>query len=84
MPPWPEWQVEYVVSSFLGRLLGVWCGFWITLPKRLFRILEANIENAKPHNRADARVSSFEVLLKSYRIAGLYASNAWFLENRNP
>ena len=69
MPPWPEWQVEYVGSSFLGRLLGLWCGFWITLPKRLFHILQANIENTKPHNRADTRVSNFEVLLKSYRIA---------------
>jgi hypothetical protein len=40
MPPWPEWQIEYVGSSFLGKLLGLWCGFWISVLKRLFFILE--------------------------------------------
>lgn len=69
MPPWPEWQVEYVGSSFLGKLLGLWCGFWITLPKRLLRILETNIKHSKSHNHTDARLPSFEVRVKFYRIA---------------
>jgi hypothetical protein len=69
MPPWPEWQVEYVGSSFLGKLLGLWCGFWISLLKRLFLIFGRGIENSKPYNRAGIRLSSFEVRAKLYRMA---------------
>jgi ABC-type lipoprotein release transport system permease subunit len=69
MPPWPEWQVEYVGSSFLGKLLGFWLGFWISLPKRLFLIFRTGIENSKPYNRADAHLSRFDARAKVYRIA---------------
>jgi hypothetical protein len=51
MPPWPEWQVEYVGSSFLGKLLGIWLGFWISLLKRLFLIFRTGNGNSKPYNR---------------------------------
>jgi hypothetical protein len=69
MPPWPEWQIEYVGSSFLGRLLGFWLGFWISLPKRLFLIFRTGSENSEPYNRADAHLSRFDVRAKVYRIA---------------
>ena len=69
MPPWPEWQVEYVGSSFLGKLLGFWLGFWISLPKRLFLIFRTGIANSKPYNHADAHLSRFDARAKVYRIA---------------
>ena len=37
MPPWPEWQIEYIGTRFLGKLLGLWSAFLISLCKALFR-----------------------------------------------
>src|SRR2546428_14148845 len=37
MPPWPEWQFEYIGTRFLGKLLGLWSAFWVNLLKKLFR-----------------------------------------------
>jgi len=38
MPPWPEWQFEYVGSRFLGRLLGLWSRFCVSAIRGLFRL----------------------------------------------
>ena len=86
MPPWPEWQVEYVGSSFLGKLLGLWCGFWISLPKRLFLIFGTRAENSKPYDRAGARVSRFEIRAKLYRtiISTLLMLGIWRLATLKP
>ena len=43
MPPWPDWQFEYIGSQFLGRLLGLWSALWVSLLKRLFRFLTKTI-----------------------------------------
>src|ERR1700740_2224127 len=67
MPPWPEWQIEYVGSSFLGKLLGLWCGFWISLLKRLFFIFGTPAENSNTDNRARTRRSTFAILEKLCR-----------------
>jgi hypothetical protein len=39
MAPWPEWQFEYVGTRFLGKLLGQWTTLWVSLIRRLFRLL---------------------------------------------
>src|SRR5437660_2749231 len=39
MPPWPEWQFEYMGSRFLGRLLGLWSRLWVSLVRKLFQLL---------------------------------------------
>jgi len=69
MPPWQEWQIEYVGSSFLGKLLGLWCGFWISLLKRLFFIFGTPTENSNPDSRAGTRLSTFAIRAKLYWIA---------------
>ena len=68
MPAWPELQVEYIGSSFLGKLLGLWCGFWISLLKKLFFIFGKRTENSNPDNRAGARFLTFEIRTKLYRM----------------
>jgi ABC-type lipoprotein release transport system permease subunit len=69
MPPWPEWQVEYVGSSFLGRLLGLWFAFWIRLIKRLFSGFGKDANNSRRHNGGRAPLSKFQVRAKLYRFA---------------
>ena len=39
MPPWPDWQFEYMGSRFLGRLLGLWSSLWVLLLRKLFQLL---------------------------------------------
>ena len=69
MPPWPEWQVEYVGSSFLGKLLGLWSAFWISLVKTLFRCFGTDVKNSKKHNSSRSPLSKFGVRAKLYRLA---------------
>jgi hypothetical protein len=45
MPPWPEWQFEYMGSRFLGRLLGLWSSLWVSLVRKLFRLLTKAARN---------------------------------------
>jgi len=86
MPPWPEWQVEYIGSSFLGKLLGLWCGFWISLPKRLFLIFEKHTEKSSPYDRSATRFSTFEIRAKLYRttISTLLMLGIWRLATLKP
>lgn len=78
MPPWPEWQVEYVGASFLGKLLGFWSAFWISLLKKLLRWSGTGVNNSRQvayRHRThgdlgnDARLSTFQVRKKLYRMA---------------
>ena len=39
MPPWPDWQFEYMGSRFLGRLLGLWSSLWVSVVRKLFQLL---------------------------------------------
>lgn len=50
MPPWPEWQFEYMGSRFLGRLLGLWSSLWVLLLRKLFQLLTRIFRN--PHDSA--------------------------------
>ncbi len=45
MPPWPEWQFEYMGSRFLGKLLGLWSSLWVSLVRKLFRLLTKAVRN---------------------------------------
>ena len=47
MPPWPEWQFEYMGSRFLGRLLGFWSSLWVSLVRKLFRSLTKTARNRR-------------------------------------
>ena len=51
MPPWPEWQFEYMGSRFLGKLLGFWSGLWVSLLKKLIQFLGKTVR--KRHNLAN-------------------------------
>jgi hypothetical protein len=81
MPPWPEWQVEYVGSSFLGKLLGLWSASWVRLLTAVFRSFGTDAETRGQHNSNRARLSIFEVGAKLFRLA---ISNAGLLESGNP
>jgi hypothetical protein len=39
MPPWPEWQLEYIGTRYLGKLLALWTAFWITVFRKFFRLI---------------------------------------------
>ena len=39
MRPWPDWQFEYVGWRFLGRLLGLWSSFCMSLFRNIFRLV---------------------------------------------
>ena len=69
MPPWPEWQVEYVGSSFLGKLLGLWSASWVRLLTAVFRSFGTDAETRGQHNSNRARLSIFEVGAKLFRLA---------------
>jgi hypothetical protein len=47
MPPWPEWQFEYMGSRFLGRLLGLWSKLWVSLVRKLFQLLTKTARNPR-------------------------------------
>jgi hypothetical protein len=47
MPPWPEWQFEYMGSRFLGRLLGLWSSLWVSLVTKLFQLLTKTARNRR-------------------------------------
>jgi hypothetical protein len=47
MPPWPEWQFEYMGSRILGRLLGLWSSLWVSLVRKLLRLLTKTARNRR-------------------------------------
>jgi hypothetical protein len=47
MPPWPEWQFEYVGSRFLGRLLGLGSSLCVSLIRKLFGLTLAIIKGPR-------------------------------------
>ena len=50
MPPWPEWQFEYIGSRFLGKLLGMWTGLWVSFVRKLFRLFTRERSGFAGHN----------------------------------
>jgi hypothetical protein len=47
MPPWPEWQFEYVGSRFLARLLGLWSSFCVSAIRGLFRLTRGMVRGPR-------------------------------------
>jgi len=54
MPPWPEWQFEYMGSRFLGRLLGLWSSLWVFLLRKLFQLLTKTFRNPRDSAYCDS------------------------------
>lgn len=59
MPPWPEWQFEYMGSRFLGRLLGFWSSLWVSLVKKLFRLLTTTTRNRRESSSCNSNGYNF-------------------------
>ena len=77
MPPWPEWQIEYIGTRFLGKLLGLWSVFLISLCKRLLRCfatstksLERSVRRNSSHSGLgkNDRPSKFTAVKKLYKL----------------
>ena len=90
MPPWPEWQFEYMGSRFLGRLLGLWSSLWVSLVRKLFQLLTKKARNRRDHlsrnshgynSLADTRPSetefSFARKLSRMAISTLLTLGVW-------
>jgi hypothetical protein len=90
MAPWPEWQLEYVGSRFLGRLLGLWSNLWISLVKKLFRLLtktpanphdssccDSNENNSTEYTRPSGILFSFAGKLSKMSISTLLTLGVW-------
>jgi len=78
MPPWPEWQFEYIGTRFLGKLLGLWSAFWVNLLKKLFRSVRKAVKNLRDFTyrnssrsdlSEDARLSESSFAKKLYKMA---------------
>jgi hypothetical protein len=59
MPPWPEWQFEYMGSRFLGRLLGFWSSLWVFLVRKLFRLLTKTARNRRNSSSCSSKGYNF-------------------------
>ena len=59
MPPWPEWQFEYVGSRFLGRLLGLWSSFCVSVIWRLFRLALATVRGPRVSGDLTSQAASY-------------------------
>ena len=59
MPPWPEWQFEYMGSRFLGRLLGLWTSLWVYLVRKLFQLLTKAFRNRRKSSSWDSTRYNF-------------------------
>ncbi len=73
MPPWPEWQFEYMGSRFLGKLLGLWSSLWVSLVRKLFRLLTKSTVGDRVLLRQEA-----------FQDGGLHVVNVRSLENSHP
>ncbi len=90
MPPWPEWQFEYMGSRFLGRLLGLWSSLWLSLIEKLFQLLTKTARNRRDssscnsdgyNSRDDTRPSetefSFARKLSRIAVSTLLTLGVW-------
>lgn len=57
MPPWQEWQLQYIGTRFLGRLLAQWTVFWIRPFKKLFELISSGDGKSNGCTRLAARRS---------------------------
>ena len=46
MPPWPEWQLEYIGTRYLGKLLALWTALWIAVFRKIFRLIFSGRRNS--------------------------------------
>ena len=80
MPPWPEWQFEYIGSRFLGRLLGLWSSLCVSLVRKLFRLVKGIPRNRR-YTLNDAQPSrtefSFVRRLSRMAISTLLTLGVW-------
>lgn len=77
MPPWPEWQIEYIGTRFLGKLLGLWSIFLVSIFRMLFRSfagvtkgLDRVLKGSPTHNRnrKNGPVPKFTTVKKLYKL----------------
>ena len=70
MPPWPEWQLEYIGTRYLGKLLALWTAFWIMLFRKIFRLIFNGRRNSHSLTERSCNQSLSNVHLRSeYSIA---------------
>jgi|SRR5579863_3342847 len=77
MPPWPEWQLEYIGTRYLGKLLAFWTAFWITVFRKIFRLIFNGRRNSQSltergcnQGLADVHVrSEYSLAKKLYKMA---------------
>src|SRR5258708_4504595 len=67
MPPWPEWQFEYIGTRFLGKLLGQWFALWVKLLKKTFRFF-AKSNSFNPDVSENAHSSKVSLAKKLYKM----------------
>jgi len=59
MPPWPEWQFEYMGSRFLGKLLGLWSSLWVSLVRKLVQFLTRASGSRRESSSSDSKSNNF-------------------------
>ena len=65
MPPWPEWQLEYIGTRYLGKLLALWTAFWITVFRKIFRLIFNGRRNSRSLPEHSRNQSLSDVHLRS-------------------
>lgn len=65
MPPWPEWQLEYIGTRYLGKLLALWTAFWITVFRKIFRLIFSGRRNSHSLAEHNSNQSLSDVHLRS-------------------
>ena len=65
MPPWPEWQLEYIGTRYLGKLLALWTAFWITVFRKIFRLILNGYRNSHSLTEHGCNQSQLHVRLRS-------------------
>lgn len=82
MPPWPEWQFEYIGSRFLGRLLGLWSSLLGFPGQEAISVVEREPQKPPlyPHRRSTVQDRAL-VRQKTFQSGHLNAVNAGSLAN---
>ena len=70
MPPWPEWQLEYIGTRYLGKLLALWTAFWILVFRKIFRLIFTGRRNSHSLTERGCKQGLSDVRLRSeYSVA---------------
>ena len=65
MPPWPEWQLQYIGTRYLGKLLALWTALWITVFRKIFRLIFSGRRNSHSLAERSCKQSLSHVHLRS-------------------